>query len=71
MSDAINPQQQASVQQQKVNEFLRLLHLTVAIAGLPEAPTGTHFNEGQLSARATTLKSAYKVARQLLAEVTQ
>jgi hypothetical protein len=56
-------------QQQKVNEFLRLLPLTLAIAGLPTAAVGSHFSEGQLEARATSLRAAYKIARQVVYEV--
>jgi hypothetical protein len=56
-------------QQQKVREFMSLLPLTLALAGLPEATAGQHFNEGQLEARATTVRTAYKVARQMILEV--
>ena len=56
-------------QQQKMNEFLRLLPLTTAIAGLPNCELGRQFSEGQLDVRATALRAAYKVARQLLLEV--
>ena len=56
-------------QQQKVREFMSLLPLTLALAGLPAAAAGQHFNEGQLDARATTLKAAYKTARQMLVDV--
>jgi hypothetical protein len=56
-------------QQVKVREFMSLLPLTLAIAGLPEAESGRHFNEGQMEARATTLRAAYKVARQIILEV--
>ena len=56
-------------QQQKINEFLRLLPLTTAIAGLPDCETGRHFNEGQMDVRATTLRNAYKVARQVILEI--
>jgi hypothetical protein len=56
-------------QQQKVSEFLRLLPLTLAVAGLPEAEPGKHFNEGQMEARVTTLRTAYKVARQIILEI--
>lgn len=56
-------------QQQKVSEFLRLLPLTLAIAGLPDAEPGQYHNEGQMENRASTLRSAYKVAWQLLREV--
>jgi hypothetical protein len=56
-------------QQQKINEFLRLLPLTLAIAGLPDAEPGKHYNEGQMDVRGTTLRLAYKVARQVILEV--
>jgi len=56
-------------QQQKVQEFLRLLPVTLAVAGLPEAAPGQHLTDGQMEARATTIRSAYKVARQIIAEI--
>ena len=56
-------------QQQKINEFLRLLPLTLEIAGLPHADAGRHFNEGQMEVRVNTLKNAYKLARQLIIEI--
>lgn len=59
----------ADRQQQKVMEFLRLLPLTMEIAGLPKAEPGRHFNEGQMEVRATTLRLAYKFARQLVLDV--
>ena len=58
-------------QQQKVQEFLRLLPLTLAVAGLPEGEPGRHLNEGQMEARATTIRTAYKVARQIILDVAQ
>lgn len=56
-------------QQQKVTEFMRLLPLTLEIAGLPKAEPGRHFNEGQLDVRANTIKAAYKIARQIILDV--
>jgi hypothetical protein len=56
-------------QQQKVQEFLRLLPLTLAVAGLPQAAPGQHLNEGQMEARASTIRMAYKVARQIILDV--
>jgi hypothetical protein len=56
-------------QQQKINEFMRLLPLTLAIAGLPVSEQGRHYNEGQMDVRAATLRLAYKMARQLILEV--
>ena len=56
-------------QQQKVTEFMRLLPLTLEIAGLPKSEAGRHFNEGQMEVRTTTLRMAYKFARQLVLDV--
>jgi len=56
-------------QQQKINEFLRLLPLTAAIAGLPESEHGRYFNDAQMELRAQSLRNAYKAARQLILEV--
>jgi hypothetical protein len=56
-------------QQQKINEFLRLLPLTLEIAGMPKSDPGRNFNEGQMEVRLTTLRTAYKLARQLILEV--
>jgi hypothetical protein len=56
-------------QQQKVAEFLRLMPLTFELAGLPKAEIGKHFNEGQMEVRVSTVKLAYKLARQLIKEV--
>jgi hypothetical protein len=59
----------ADRQQQKVREFMNLLPLTLELAGLPRAEPGRYYNEGQIDARSTTVKTAYKVARQLILDV--
>jgi hypothetical protein len=59
----------ADRQQQKVREFMNLLPLTLELAGLPRAEAGRYYNEGQIDARSTTVKTAYKVARQLILDV--
>ena len=59
----------ADRQQQKVREFMGLIPLTLAIAGLPDAEPGRYFTEGQMDARATSLRAAYKIARQVILEV--
>lgn len=61
----------AERQQQRAREFLSLLPLTLAIAGLPEGEHGKVFTEGQLESRAITIKTAYRVARQLVLDVTK
>ena len=59
----------ADRQQQKVREFMSLLPLTLELAGLPRAEPGRYYNEGQIDARCTTVKAAYKVARQMILDV--
>jgi hypothetical protein len=61
----------ASAQQQKVREFMGLMPLTLAVAGLPEAESGRYFTDGQMEARATALKTAYKMARQIIMDVSK
>jgi hypothetical protein len=56
-------------QQQKVAEFLRLLPLTMEIAGLPRGEPNKYFNEGQMEVRVNTLRTAYKLARQMVLDV--
>lgn len=48
--------------QQKYRQFLDLLPLTIALAGLPESE-GRLFGEEQIEARATTVRAAFRVAR--------
>jgi hypothetical protein len=61
----------ADRQQQKVREFMSLLPLTLELAGLPRAEPGRYYNEGQIDARSTTVKAAYKVARQMILDLTK
>jgi hypothetical protein len=56
-------------QQQKINEFMRLLPLTLEVAGLPRAELGRNFNADQMEVRANTIRAAYKVARQIVLDV--
>jgi len=56
-------------QQQKAKEFMSLLPLTMALAGLPMAEPGRYFTDSQLEARATAIRNAYKSARQIIMEV--
>jgi hypothetical protein len=56
-------------QQQRVNEFLKILPLTMEIAGLPKGEVGRFLNEGQMEVRCNMIKTAYKMARQLLIDV--
>jgi hypothetical protein len=48
---------------------MSLLPLTLELAGLPRAEHGKFFSDGQMDARATTIKAAYKAARQIVLEL--
>ena len=60
---------EAEKQQQKVKEFMSLLPLTIELAGLPQGDHGKYFTESQIEARATSLRLAYKIARQIIMEI--
>ncbi len=53
--------------QQKYRQFLDLMPLTIALAGLPPSENRL-FGEDQIEARAITMRLAYKVARNLARE---
>ena len=59
----------ANPQQQELRQFASLLTLTLEIAGLTKAEPGRHFNEGQMEARAGTIRNAYKIAKRLVRDV--
>jgi len=53
--------------QQKYRQFLDLLPLTLALAGLPTSE-GRLFGEDQIEGRGMTVKMAYRVARNVAKE---
>ncbi|MBM4097441.1 MAG: hypothetical protein ACKO9Z_08865 [Planctomycetota bacterium] len=55
----------------RMAEFMRLLPLTEAIAGLPHCEHGKSFTEGQLEVRCLNLKAAFKMAKQVLRDISQ
>ena len=57
------------LRQARMKEFMSLLPLTMDLAGLPMAPLGTLFNEGQMEVRVITIRNAYKLARALVKEI--
>lgn len=61
MSEAVDPQQQ----QIRYKQFLDLLPLTVALAGLPMSEHGKSYSEDQLEARSMTIRKAYRQARHI------
>lgn len=57
--------------QRNYKEFLDLLPLTLALAGLPRSDPGRYFTEEQIEARLFTFKHAYKAARSVARECIQ
>ena len=55
-------------QQRRFQEFLDLMPLTLALAGLPSSEQGRYFTAEQIESRMFTVKHAWKSARQLTRE---
>ncbi|MEX2286195.1 MAG: hypothetical protein WD648_03835 [Planctomycetaceae bacterium] len=55
-------------QQLRYREFLDLLPVTLALAGLPHSEPGKYYSEDQIESRLITLRHAYKHARHLVRE---
>ena len=49
--------------QRRYREFLDLLPLTLALAGLPRSESGRYYSEEQIETRAFTVRNAWKLAR--------
>jgi hypothetical protein len=57
------------VRQQRIKEFMQILPLAVAIAGLPPGDPNRLNTQDQMEVRANMIRNAYKIARQLLKEI--
>jgi hypothetical protein len=57
--------------QRKYREFLDLMPLTLALAGLPPSEHGKYFTAEQIESRLFTLRHAWKAARQVARECIQ
>ena len=56
-------------QQRRFREFMELLPLTLALAGLPPSEQGRYYNEEQIETRLFAIRHAYKAARSYVREV--
>lgn len=65
MSDAVTPE----VKNARMTEFIRLLPLTIELAGLAKAGPGAVFTPDQMEGRAMSVRAAYKIARNLIKDV--
>jgi hypothetical protein len=57
------------VKQSRMTEFLKLLPLTIELAGLPKGELGRAFTPDQIDGRAMTIRAAYKAARHLIKDI--
>jgi hypothetical protein len=53
----------------RYREFLDLMPLAIAIAGLPDNPGPRSYTQDQMEARAQVLSTAFKVAKQTAKDV--
>jgi hypothetical protein len=60
------PSPQASDLQRRYKEFLDLLPLTLALAGLPHSEPGRYYNEEQIETRTFAIKHAWKAAKNIV-----
>lgn len=70
MAEPQQPQQQTDVQR-RYREFLELMPLTLALAGLPHSESGKYYGEEQIETRLFAVKHAYKAAKGLVREIVQ
>lgn len=67
MSQEVTPE----MKQARMKDFIQLLPLTMELAGLPKCHPDRLFTADQIEARITSLKIAYKSAKQLMREVAE
>ena len=63
-----NVEQSVEDRQRRYREFLELMPLTIALAGLPASDVGKYYSEEQMETRVFALRHAYKLARQFARE---
>ena len=57
------------VKQSRMTEFLKLMPLTIELAGLPPGDPARPFSSDQIEGRAMTIRTAYKIARNLIKDI--
>ena len=57
------------LKQSRMTEFLKLLPLTLELAGLPKADPNRPFTNDQIEGRVMSIRAAYRAARALVKEV--
>jgi hypothetical protein len=57
------------VKQARMTEFIKLLPLTLELAGMPRPSEDRLYNSDQIEARVISVRMAYRQARNLLKEI--
>jgi hypothetical protein len=57
------------LKQSRMTEFMKLLPLTLELAGLPKADPQRAFTADQIEGRVLSIRTAFRAARNLLKEV--
>jgi hypothetical protein len=57
------------LKQGRMTEFIKLLPLTIELAGLPKGEPGRSFTPDQIEGRAMSIRAAYKAARNLVRDI--
>ena len=65
----MDQQVSAEVKQNRMTEFMKLLPLTLELAGLPRADPGRPFTGDQVEGRAMSVRAAFKAARALVKDI--
>jgi hypothetical protein len=69
LSESTSTSSAASDVQRRYREFLDLLPLTLALAGLPPSEVGRYYTEQQIETRLFAVRHAYKASRALVKEL--
>jgi len=59
------------MKQARMTEFMKLLPLTLELAGLPKSGEGRLYTTEQIEARVISVRAAYRLARGLLKEIAE
>lgn len=57
--------------QRRYKQFIDLLPLTIALAGLPQSESGKYYGDEQIEGRLFTIRHAYKAAQAIARESIQ
>ncbi|HSQ54148.1 MAG TPA: hypothetical protein VLM40_00255 [Gemmata sp.] len=57
------------MKQNRMTEFLKLLPLTIELAGLPKADPTRPFTQDQIEGRVLSIRAAFKSARALVKDI--